>query len=127
MPVGKGGVPHDLVHLVVEAHYRETDGFWGLLARGATFKRGTTRKPTRAGRELVRAHRRELHENEQRGNAHHGAWRDGRPTPVAPALDRLARLWRTVPPGGALMVSWPSLEAEALTSTSPPVRTRTAP
>ena len=37
MPIGRGRIPHDLGHMATEAHLGITDGFWGLLARGATF------------------------------------------------------------------------------------------
>ena len=114
MPVGRGVIPHDLVHLAVEGHLGVTTGFWGLLARGATFKRGTDRRSTRPGRALVASHRGELAAAEAMGNAHHGAWLAGRPTPVAPTFERLAALWTEVPGGGALRVEWPSLAAAAL-------------
>ncbi|MGI9029632.1 MAG: hypothetical protein ACR2HP_06545 [Ilumatobacteraceae bacterium] len=61
MPIGRGIIPHDLGHLVAESHLGIDDGIWGLLARGATFKRGTDRRPTRRGRALVAAHRDALH------------------------------------------------------------------
>lgn len=109
MPIGRGVIPHDLAHLAVEAHVGVPDGFWGLLARGATFRRGTDRRPTRPGRTLVADNRRALHDAEQLGNAHHGAWMAGRATPVAPVFDALAEQWRAVPPGGTLTVEWPSL------------------
>ena len=111
MPIGRGVIPHDLAHLAVEAHFGITDGFWGLLVRGATFKRGTDRRSTRTGRALVAEHRTRLHHNEQLGNAHHGAWMAGDDTPVKPTFDRLAALWRAVPPGGVLRVDWPSAHA----------------
>jgi hypothetical protein len=112
MPVGRGVIPHDLAHLAVEAHFGIHDGFWGLLARGATFKRGTDRKATRPGRALITQNRERLHRNEQLGNAHHHAWVTGKETPVGATFDRLAALWRVVPPDGALVVQWPSAVAE---------------
>ena len=49
MPIGRGRIPHDLGHMATEAHFGITDGFWGLLARGATFDQGhaTAAHPTR--------------------------------------------------------------------------------
>jgi hypothetical protein len=38
MPIGRGIIPHDLGHMVSEASLGIDDGFWGLLARGATFR-----------------------------------------------------------------------------------------
>jgi hypothetical protein len=32
--------------MATEAHLKITDGFWGLLARGATFRHGTQQRPT---------------------------------------------------------------------------------
>src|SRR5688500_13665024 len=80
MPVGRGVIPHDLVHLAVEGHLCVATGFWGLLARGATFKRGTDRRRTRPGRAIVATHRAQLHAAEALGNTHHAAWLAGRPT-----------------------------------------------
>jgi hypothetical protein len=110
MPIGRGVIPHDLGHMATEAHLGIDDGFWGLLARGATFSRGTDRRPTRQGRELVRDHRAGLERAEQVGNHHHSAWLDGRPTEVAPTFDRLAAAWRDARDGGTLVVEWPTLE-----------------
>ena len=53
MPIGRGVIPHDLKHLAAEAHFGIEDVFWGLLARGATFKRGTAQRPTRRSRVLA--------------------------------------------------------------------------
>ena len=109
MPIGRGVIPHDLGHLATEAHLGISDGFWGLLARGATFKRGTDRRSTRPGRALVAANRAGLQRAEGLGNEHHHAWAQGRPTPVAPTFDRLAAAWTALPDGGTLVVHWPSL------------------
>jgi hypothetical protein len=55
MPIGRGVIPHDLVHFATEAHFGIEDGFWGLLARGATFTRGTGgRRPDRVALWLPR-------------------------------------------------------------------------
>jgi hypothetical protein len=109
MPIGRGVIPHDLVHLATEARLGLEFGFWGLLARGATFRRGTDRRRTRPGRALIAEHRPDLLQAEALGNAHHQAWLAGRPTPVGATFDRLARLWEALPDGGALGVDWPTL------------------
>ena len=109
MPIGRGRIPHDLGHMATEAHLAIADGFWGLLARGATFDHGTRQRRTRPGRQLVSDHRAELRAAEAIGNQHHVAWaagsRSGRTT-----LDRLARLWEATPDGGTLTILWPTLE-----------------
>lgn len=112
MPIGRGVIPHDLAHFATEDHFVLQYGFWGLLARGATFTRGTDRRPTRPGRALVRDHRRDLGEAEHLGNEHHTRWRNGEPTPVAPTFDRLAERWKQLPDGAALTVEWrPTVDA----------------
>jgi hypothetical protein len=107
MPIGRGVIPHDLAHYATEAHFGIEDGFWGLLALGATFKRGTSKRTTRPGRALVAANRAGLHAAEQLGNAHHALWSSGKPTPVSPTFDRLAEQWLAVPADGTLTVYWP--------------------
>ena len=110
MPIGRGRIPHDLTHLAIEAHFGIEDGIWGLLARGATYKRGTDRRPTKRGRELVRDNRESLHRAEQLANAHGWSWAQGGPTPAAVTLDRLASVWAALPDGGRLTVAWPTLD-----------------
>ena len=109
MPIGRGIIPHDLVHLAAEAELGLSFGFWGLLAQGATFRHGIDRRPTRSGRALIAAHRAGLAEAEALANAHHHAWRTGQPTPLGPTFDRLAALWAAIPDGGTLTVEWPGL------------------
>ena len=109
MPIGRGIIPHDLVHLAAEAELGLAFGFWGLLAQGATFRHGIDRRPTRPGRALIVAHRTGLAEAEALANAHHHAWRTGQPTPLRPTFDRLAELWTAIPRGGTLTVEWPGL------------------
>ena len=110
MPIGRGRIPHDLGHMATEAHLGIRDGFWGLLARGATFDHGTRQRRTRPGRQLIRENRAALHAAEQLGNHHHFAWANGQPTPVAPTFDDLAARWENTPDGGTLTVQWPTLE-----------------
>jgi hypothetical protein len=126
MPQGRYRIPHDLVHLAAEAHLGIDDGVWGLLARGATFKHGTDRRPTRTGRAIVRDHRAGLHQAERVGNEHGWRWQQGLPTPVAPTFERLATAWAAVPPGGALTVRWPTLEAETSAGPAAAVSSATA-
>lgn len=113
MPIGRGVIPHDLAHLATEAVLQLPNGFWGLLARGATYRHGTQQRPTRTGRSLVRDHRRELREAEALGNHHHGTWVEGGSTPVGPTFDHLAQRWNELPVGGSLAVHWPGLDVPA--------------
>ena len=110
MPIGRGRIPHDLGHLATEGHFEVTDGFWGLLARGATFRHGTDQRATRPGRALIAEHRDGLRAAEALGNHHHSRWASGASTPVAPVFDRFAEAWDATPEGGTLTVAWPSLE-----------------
>lgn len=110
MPIGRGIIPHDLGHMVTEARLGFDDGVWGLLARGATFRKGTDRRPTKPGRALIATHREALHRAEHAGNHHHWAWATGADTPLAPAFDRIADAWAGVPDGGCLTIRWPTLE-----------------
>ncbi len=113
MPIGRGRIPHDLGHLVTESQLGITDGFWGLLARGATFDHGTQQRRTKPGRQLIRDHRAALVAAEELGNRHHFAWARGRPTPIGPTFDRLAARWEALPDGGTLTIRWPSLDVVA--------------
>jgi len=115
MPIGRGSIPHDVGHMPSEAHLDIRTGFWGLLARGATFDHGTQQRRTRPGRQLIRDNRAALASAEKLGNHHHFAWVNGRPTPVAGTFDRLARHWDDVPDGGTLTVHWPTLEVSGTT------------
>jgi len=108
-PIGRGVLPHDLVHMAAEAEFGLEFGFWGLLARGATFRRGTSLRRTRPGRAIIAAHRSDVEEAESLGNAHHHAWRNGRATPLQPLLDSLATAWSALPDGGALTIEWPAM------------------
>lgn len=110
MPIGRGVIPHDLGHMVTEASLAIDDGFWGLLARGATFRRGTDRRPTKPGRALIAANRDALHRAENLGNHHHFAWATGAETPLAPDFDRIADAWTSLPEGGTITIHWPTLQ-----------------
>jgi hypothetical protein len=100
-------LPHDLAQFVVEATIGLEEGFWNLVANGATFK-SLGRRQTKPGRQLIAAHRAELNEAEKVVNAHVAAWRDGDPTPVGPALDAMLARWRALRVGEELVVEWPT-------------------
>lgn len=111
-------LPHDLAQFVVEVTLGLEEGFWNLVANGATFK-SLGRRQTKAGRQLIAAHRAELNEVEKVVNAQVAAWRDGDPTPVGPALEAMLARWRALPTGEELVVEWPT---RRLPSAGPRVR-----
>jgi hypothetical protein len=110
MALGRGGMPHDLLQLVVEATLGLDHGFWGCIADGATF-RSTGRKRTRPGRAVIAAHRKELDEAEHIAGDHVARWEAAKPTPCAAALDEFDRRWRALGDGEGLTIEWPSLPA----------------
>jgi hypothetical protein len=118
-------LPHDLATFVVEASLGLEGGFWNLVANGATFK-SLGRRPTRPGRQLIVAHRKELDAAEGIVNAHVEAWRAGRPTPAGAALDAMLARWLALPVGEELAVDWAtrSLPAAAPGGRSSPPRRR---
>jgi len=101
-------LPHDLAHFVVEEALRIESGFWGLLAKGATFASVAGRRRTRPGRQLIRTHQAELARVEWVVNAHLKAWLTGQPTPVAAALERMLGRWRSLKLGEQLQLRWPT-------------------
>ncbi|MGI9053834.1 MAG: hypothetical protein ACR2HQ_14530 [Ilumatobacteraceae bacterium] len=96
--------------MATEAHFRINVGFWGLRARGATFKHGTQQRATQPGRHLVRDNRARLGAAEAIGNEHQFAWAMGKRTPVGLTFDRLSRLREALPDGNTLTVRCPTLE-----------------
>ena len=118
MALGRGDLPHDLTQMVVEATWGVSDGFWGCLAQGATF-RSTGRKRTRPGRAVIAAHRTDLVEAEQIVGAHVRAWKAGQPTPTRDALNRFDHLWRSLGDGASLRVEWPTLRVEGVEDPRP--------
>src|SRR5690349_23420672 len=74
-------IPHDLAQFTIERALDIRDGFWGLLAHGASFASVPGRRPTRPGRELARAHHAALMMVEGVVNGHYAAWQRGAETP----------------------------------------------
>jgi hypothetical protein len=99
-------IPHDLGQFVVESALELREGFWGLLANGASFKSVPGRRLTKPGREITRAHYAALVEVEGIVNGHVSAWRRGAATPVGSALDDMYRRWRALTPGETLSLKW---------------------
>ena len=100
-------LPHDLAQFVVERELGLGHGFWGVLARGGSFKSVPGRRPTQPGRQIIRAHRAELEEAEALVNAQVGAWKAGRVTPTSAALDTMLVQWRDLAVGHELHLDWP--------------------
>jgi hypothetical protein len=103
---GGRDLPHDLAQFVVESALGLDHGFWGLLARGATFKSVPGRRQTRPGREIISKNRQSLNAVEHQVNQHVTAWRTGAPTPVRAALDVMFARWNALQVGEELRVAW---------------------
>jgi hypothetical protein len=108
MALGRGGLPHDLVQMIVEGSLGIDRGFWGSVAAGATFK-STGRKRTRPGRAVIAANRREIAAAEGVVAEHYYRWQHGMPTPAATHFDELSRCWNSLGDGGHFTVEWPTL------------------
>ncbi|AHG88151.1 hypothetical protein J421_0614 [Gemmatirosa kalamazoonensis] len=100
-------LPHDLAQFVIESALDLREGFWGLLANGASFKSVPGRRATQPGLRLVRAHHDALLATEGIVNTHFAAWRGGASTPVGASLDVMYARWLALPIGGTLTVEWP--------------------
>jgi hypothetical protein len=123
---GHTDLPHDLAQFVVEAGLGLEHGFWNLVANGATF-RSLGRRPTRPGRQLITAYRAELNQAESTVNTQVQAWRDGRPTPVGPALTAMQARWRALRPGEELALDWPTRRLPRPRQRARPVPVRRRP
>jgi hypothetical protein len=108
MALGRAGMPHDLLQLLVEGTLGLDRGFWGSVSRGATF-RSTGRKRTRPGRAVIAGNRDQLDEAEHVAGDHVRRWASGSPTACRVALDAFDQRWRSLADGEGLVVDWPSL------------------
>lgn len=99
-------LPHDLAQFVVEEMLGLEWGFWGLLAKGATFKSVPGRRSTKPGRRVISAHRAQLDSAEGLVNTHVKAWRMGMSPPAGTALDAMLVRWRTLKVGEELRLDW---------------------
>ena len=115
MALGRGGLPHDLVQMVVEGTLQIDDGFWGSVAAGATF-RSTGRKRTRPGRAVIAANRQGIAAAEAVVARHYASWQKGEPTPTTTLFDEVARLWAELGDGGELTMEWPRVRVVACTA-----------
>jgi hypothetical protein len=94
------GLPHDLVHYIVERELGLVWGFWGLVAAGATFASvtqcgGRTRRYQYAeGQWLIKQHRDDLAEAEALVGVLQGIWRESVREGWRAQRAALARCWR---------------------------------
>jgi hypothetical protein len=108
MAVGQD-IPHDLAQYVIEAAAGYHNGFWDLVAQGATFK-STGRKRTKPGRAVIAEHREDLAGSEKLAGLHLHLWKAGHASPVTSALDRAFGQWKVLKTGQRLVFDWPSAE-----------------
>jgi len=112
-----GDIPHDLSTFVIEQALGLEHGFWGCVAKGATF-RTLGRKRTPQGRAVIDRHLAELDDAERRVNEVYFAWRRGEPTEADQALDEMLATWRAVPRGASLELAWQVAAAATVRSGS---------
>ena len=108
MALGRGGMPHDLLQMLVEGTVGIDDGFWGSVAAGATFK-STGRKRTKPGRAMIAQNRFGIDRAEHVVGEHLRRWTKGEPTSCAEVLDSCAGRWAGLDDRGGLAIDWPSL------------------
>ena len=100
-------LPHDLTQFTIERALAVRDGFWGLLAHGASFASVPGRRSTQQGRAIVRAHYAALVSIEDVVDRHYRAWKRGERTPLKPTLDAMYARWLALPRGQRLVLDWP--------------------
>jgi hypothetical protein len=100
-------LPHDLAQYVIEASTGYDMGFWGLVAKGATFK-STGRKLTKPGRAVIAQHRDELVGSETLAARHLALWKTGASSPTSDHLSHALAQWRLLRVGERLTFEWPS-------------------
>lgn len=113
MALGRGGLPHDLVQMIVESSVGIDRGFWGSVAAGATFK-SIGRKRTKPGRAVIARNRQMVAQAEHVVAEHLCRWEHGLLTPAAAHFDELSTHWESLGDGGQLTVEWPSLRVIAV-------------
>jgi hypothetical protein len=99
-------LPHDIVTLVVERELGITDGFFGTVAAGGTFRSMRKRRHA-AGKAVIARNRPGLTRAEVAVNTVRMEWLAGRPTSSSAALDAALHAWRAVPGGGTVSFEWP--------------------
>jgi hypothetical protein len=123
--IREGQLPHDLAGFVIEGGLGLRNGFWGLVAEGATFN-SMRKRPTRGGRALIAAHRAELDAAEARVHAEEHLLEQGGASPLRPEWEAMVARWAALPVGEALELEWP-LPTGPLRSGGRRARTRRGP
>jgi hypothetical protein len=100
-------LPHDLAQYVIEAATHYENGFWELVAKGATFK-STGRKLTKPGRAVIADHRGALIGSEQLAGEYLQRWKSGESSPVSDALNAAFQQWQQLDSSERLAFTWPS-------------------
>jgi hypothetical protein len=98
-------LPHDLFTFVIENELAITDGFFGTVFAGGTF-RSMNKRRHNAGKAVIAANRPGLTRAELGVNTAADDWVAGRPTPCAAALDAALAAWRATSPGATLTLPW---------------------
>lgn len=119
MAVGRD-IPHDLAQYVIEAAAGYRNGFWELVARGATFK-STGRRRTKPGRAVIAEHREALAGSERLAGLHLHLWKARQGGPVASALDRAFSQWQRLQTDEHLVFDWPSADGRIESRETAPV------
>jgi hypothetical protein len=102
-------IPHDLAQYVIEAASGYRNGFWDLVAQGATFK-STGRRRTKPGRAVIADHRADLRGSEQLAGLHMSLWKARQTSPVTAALDQAYAQWQALGFDDRLVFLWPSAQ-----------------
>ena len=124
MAVGRD-IPHDLAQYIIEAAARYHNGFWDLVAQGATFK-STGRRRTKPGRAVIAEHREDLAGSERLAGLHLHLWKGHQAGPVTSALDRAFSQWQVLQTGRRLVFDWPSAEGRIEPRDAAPVHAATS-
>ena len=98
-------LPHDIVTLIVERELGITDGFFGTVAAGGTF-RSMRKRRNSAGRAVIARNRAGLTVAEHAVNQVWRSWRAGTESTCNEPLDRTYAAWMELPPGGRLTLDW---------------------
>src|SRR5206468_3650450 len=99
-------LPHDIVTLVVERELGLTDGFFGTVAAGGTFRSMRKRRHA-AGKAAIAKNRPGIRSAEGLVGRTWSAWLAGQPTPCSETLDAALDAWRALAPGDTLTLHWP--------------------
>lgn len=108
MALGRGDIPHDLIQFVAEATEDMTDGFWGSVADGATFK-SIGRKRIKAGMAVIAKNRDGVARSERLAGRRHAEWIAGKDSAAAGAMTMADKAWRGLGDGESFTLSWPDL------------------